>query len=63
MNCPPIVCKPKYIVRDCYIPRMIPYVHPVITVNRHIVVNVPQHFYQPMVQNVLVDPGCPGRRC
>jgi hypothetical protein len=60
MSCPPIMCKPQYRVRDCYIPRMVPYVHPIVNVNRHIVVNVPQHFYVPLTRNVFVDPGCPG---
>lgn len=57
----PIVCDPQYIIRDCYVPRMVPVVHPVVTVNRHIIVNVPQHFYQPMTRNVVVDPGYPTR--
>ncbi len=58
-QCGPIVCDPQYVVRDCYIPREVPVVHPVVTVNRHIIVNVPKHYYQPKTQNVTVDPGCP----
>jgi hypothetical protein len=60
MICPPIMCKPQYRIRDLYIPRMVPYVHPIVNINRHIVVNVPQHYYVPMTRNVIVDPGCPG---
>jgi hypothetical protein len=60
-HCPPIVCDPQYVVRDCYIPREVPVVHPVVNVNRHIIVNVPKHYYQPITRNVVVDPGCPGR--
>lgn len=59
MKCGPIVCDPQYIIRDCYIPREVPVVHPVVTVNRNIIVNVPRHYYQPMSKSVTVDPGCP----
>jgi hypothetical protein len=58
-HCPPIVCDPRYVVRDCYIPREVPVVHPIVNVNRHVIVNVPKHYYQPITRNVVVDPGCP----
>lgn len=58
-KCPPVVCPPQYCVRDCYVPREVPYIHPIVNVNRYVVVNVPRHYYQPMTQNVMVDPGCP----
>lgn len=59
-HCPPIVCDPQYVIRDCYVPREVPVIHPVVTVNRHVIVNVPRHYVQPMMKNVVVDPGCPG---
>ncbi|WP_207652388.1 spore coat protein D [Desulfosporosinus sp. FKB] len=59
-SCPPVICPPQYCVHDCFIPRMVPYIHPVVHVMRQNIVNVPQHFYQPMVRNVVFDPGCPG---
>lgn len=59
MECPPVVNPPKYVYHDCYIPRMVPHIHPVIHVNRYNIVNVPQHFYPQEVKNVVVDPGCP----
>jgi hypothetical protein len=62
MSCPPIVCDPRYRVRNCYIPRVVPYVHPIVTVNRNVIVNVPRHYYVPTTRNVVVDPGCPGCR-
>jgi hypothetical protein len=62
-HCPPIVCDPRYVVRDCYIPREVPVVHPIVNVNRHVIVNVPKHYYQPVTRNVVVDPGCPGKTC
>ncbi|KLU63796.1 hypothetical protein DEAC_c42880 [Desulfosporosinus acididurans] len=53
----PICCPPQYCVRNYYTPRVIPVIHPVVNVNRYNVVNVPQHIYQPMSTNVVVDPG------
>lgn len=58
-QCPPVVCDPQYVIQDCYVTRMVPYIHPVVNVNRQIIVNVPQHFYRPVTKNVVVDPGCP----
>lgn len=42
----PIVCPPQYVVRDYFVPRLVPVIHPVVTVNRENIVNVPQHFIQ-----------------
>lgn len=55
-GCLPVVCPPQYCVHDCYVPRIVPVIHPVVHVNRTVAVNVPQHFYQPIVRNVMVDP-------
>ena len=56
-----VVCPPQYIVRDFVTPRVIPVIHPVVTVNRQNVVNVPQHFIQPSSVNVTVaQPGFVG---
>ncbi len=62
-QCGPIQCPPQYVVRDCYVPRVVPYVHPVVIVNRQNIVNVPHHIYQPVVQNVVNDPGYPTDCC
>lgn len=59
--CPPIVCAPRYIIQDCYIPREVPVIQPIIKIRRHIIVNVPKHQYQPSTKDVVVDPGCPGQ--
>lgn len=58
-KCKPIICDPVYVYNDCCVPREVPIIHPVVTVNRRIIVNVPKHYYQPMTKNVVVDPGCP----
>ncbi|NLL53199.1 MAG: hypothetical protein GX248_10925 [Peptococcaceae bacterium] len=42
----PIVCPPQYVVRDFFVPQAVPVIHPVVTVNRQNIVNVPQHYVQ-----------------
>lgn len=59
LQCGPVYCPPEYCVRDCYVPRIVPYIHPVCIVTRENIVNVPRHIYQPFYQNVVNDPGCP----
>lgn len=59
-GCQPIICPPRCCVHDCFTPRIVPYIHPIVHVNRQNIVNVPQHFYQPIFRNVVVDPGWPG---
>lgn len=53
----PIVCPPQYRVRDSFVPRMQPVIHPIVNVNREHVVNVPQHFFTQTNENVVVNPG------
>ncbi|EHL79581.1 hypothetical protein HMPREF1015_01003 [Bacillus smithii 7_3_47FAA] len=59
----PIECPPRYNVRNHYVPRQVPYIHPVVNVNRYNIVNVPRHIYRPVTRNVVVDPGYPTRCC
>lgn len=60
-KCPPIVCPPIYECHDCYIPREVPIIQPVIRVNRQIIVNVPRYYVTPETRNEVIDPGCPGQ--
>jgi Inner spore coat protein D. len=60
-DCQPVVHPPQYCVHDTYTFRTVTHVHPVIHINRQNIVNVPQHVYQPITRNMVVDPGCPGR--
>ena len=53
----PICCPPQYCVQDYFTQRVIPVIHPIVTVNRQNIVDVPQHYYQPMTKNVVVDRG------
>ncbi|TQR18983.1 hypothetical protein [Psychrobacillus vulpis] len=52
----PVVCPPQYRVRDSFLPRMQPVIHPIVNVNREHTVNVPQHFYTVTNRNVVVNP-------
>jgi len=52
----PIVYPAQYVVRDYYTPRVVPVIHPVVTVNRQNIVDVPQHYVQPLTTNVVVAP-------
>lgn len=62
MGCQPVVHKPKYVIHDCYVPREVCHIHPVIHVNKYNIVNVPKHVYPQTVKNIVVDPGCPGHK-
>lgn len=57
----PIVCPPQCVVKDTYTTREIPVIHPVVTIHRQHIVNVPRHIYQPITRNEVVDPGYPQR--
>lgn len=52
----PVVCPPQYRVRDSFLPRMQPVIHPIVNVNREHIVNVPQHFWTETNRTVAVNP-------
>lgn len=56
----PICCPPEYCVRDYYTQRVVPVIHPIVNINRQNIVNVPQHYYQPITRNVVVNQGFQG---
>ncbi|HEY8464709.1 MAG TPA: hypothetical protein VIM29_11995 [Bacillota bacterium] len=58
-SCRPVICPPQCRINNCVIPRMVPYIHPVVFINRLTIVNVPRHFFLPINRTVIVDPGCP----
>ncbi|MGM9919845.1 MAG: hypothetical protein ACI33O_01260 [Bhargavaea sp.] len=41
----PIVCPPMYRFHDTFTEREVPFVHPIVNVNRQNVVNVPRHYF------------------
>ncbi len=40
-------------MRDSFLPRMQPVIHPIVNVNREHIVNVPQHFYTVTNENIM----------
>jgi len=57
-NCvKPICCPPVYCVQDHYAQRMVPVIHPIVTINRQNIIDVPQHYYQETTQNVVINQG------
>lgn len=58
----PIVCPPEYCVRDEFMPREVPVIHPVVNVNRQHYVDIPRHYYTETTEDVMGAPvmGYPG---
>ncbi len=58
----PIVCPPEYCVRDEFMPREVPVIHPIVNVNRQHYVDIPRHYYTETTENVMGAPmmGRPG---
>ncbi|EHQ87900.1 hypothetical protein [Desulfosporosinus youngiae] len=56
-GCRPICCPPQYRVQDFYAQRFIPVIHPIVTINRQNIVDVPQHIFQQTSRNVVVNQG------
>ncbi|CAM3240010.1 hypothetical protein FITA111629_11935 [Filibacter tadaridae] len=49
----PVVCPTQYRCHDQFMPREVPYIHPIVNVNRQHIVEVPQHYYTETTQNVM----------
>lgn len=56
----PIVCPPEYRFHECYTTQEVPYVHPIVNVNRHNVIGVPQHYYTETTEDVMGNFYYPG---
>lgn len=56
----PIVCPPEYRCHDEFIPREVPYIHPIVNVNRQHYVDIPRHYYTETTENVMGAPISPG---
>jgi len=52
----PIVCPPLCRFTDSYVQREVPYIQPLINVNRQHIVNVPRTEYVQINRNVVVPP-------
>jgi len=52
----PIVCPPLCRYTDSYTQREVPYIQPLININRQHIVDVPKTYYEEINQNVVVSP-------
>ncbi|MFS0824729.1 spore coat protein D [Bacillus sp. 1P02SD] len=50
----PIVCPPKYHVRNQFVKRVHPIIHPIVNVNRINVIDVPRHIIKPIRRTEVV---------
>ena len=57
----PTVLPPLCRYNDCYIPREVPYIQPLINVTRQHIVNVPRTYYEQIDQTVVVPPSPAGQ--
>lgn len=57
----PVVCPPQYRFNDCFTKQEMPFIHPIVNVNRHHVVGVPQHYYTETTEDVMGSTIMPGR--
>ena len=57
----PICCPPEYCIQDYYTQRFVPVIHPVVTIRRQNIIDVPQHYYQQTTRNVVVNQGFQGQ--
>lgn len=51
----PVVCPPVYRCNELFSQREVPYIHPIVNVNRMNVVEVPRHYYTETTRNVMGD--------
>lgn len=48
-----VVCPTQYRCHNSFIPREVPYIHPIVNVNMQHYVDVPRHYYTETTQNVM----------
>lgn len=53
MQVQPVVCPPQYRFHDEYTEREVPFIHPIVNVNRQHVVDVPKHYYTETTEDVM----------
>lgn len=49
----PVVCPTQYRFHDEFTQREVPFIHPIVNVNRHHVIDVPRHYYTETTENVM----------
>lgn len=60
-QCRPIVLPPRCCYHNSYVARRVPYIQPIVNVNRVNVVNVPELQYRQINRTVIVDRGLPAQ--
>jgi len=50
----PVVCPPQYRFFDTFIPREVPFIHPIVNVNRQHYADFPRHYFTE--SNVTIPP-------
>ena len=58
----PIICPPRYVESNRFVPREVPFIHPIINVNRTHIVNVPRHIFREFTRNEVIESEFPRRR-
>lgn len=56
----PIICPTEYRCHDQFFPQEVPFIHPIVNVNRQHVVAVPRHYYTETTRNVMGETIFPG---
>ena len=49
----PVVCPTQYRCHDKFVPREVPFIHPIVNVNRVHTVEIPRHYFTETTQNVM----------
>lgn len=57
---PPVICPTQYRCHDQFIPQEVPFIHPIVNVNRQHMVAVPRHYYTERTETVMGEPIFPG---
>ncbi|HJF30296.1 MAG TPA: hypothetical protein K8V56_00780 [Sporosarcina psychrophila] len=49
----PVVCPTQYRCHDQFVPREVPFIHPIVNVNRVNTVEIPRHYFTETTRNVM----------
>ncbi|MCG3087877.1 hypothetical protein [Sporosarcina cyprini] len=52
----PVVCPTQYRYHDTFIPQEVPYIHPIVNVNRQHMVEIPRHYVAVTNETVMGAP-------
>lgn len=49
----PVVCPTRYVCHDQFVPQEVPFIHPIVNVNRVHTVQIPRHYFTETTQDVM----------